>query len=339
MAATLNVFPVVNQYTGIDYDSVAITAVRPDASNRRSIARGLIASSPCNGRMAFYYHGDAGRQPGIYVANDDGTDMRLFEPSEPSDPMSIDPWTVTLSPDGQSVAWHATNMYGLRELRIESPSARFGVSSSVQSDDATTELSRPLFSPDGRWVAYTRSSLDQLNGGVLVLVSTETGTERRIDLPMSMPRAVQISPAFDWSPDSRRVVYAGVVGDMTMEMFCELMVIDVVNLDRDTLTNDSLYKDSPRWLPNGRQVCYVGVTELGSDLFVTEQARAARRLTFDDRMLKFALSISQDGRTALYTEIADNDYESPGLVRTFDLITRKAGPVLEANTALAHWRR
>jgi hypothetical protein len=322
-----------------DLGRTMIIAKRPDGTGQRVIASGLISSAPQNGRIAYFYEDTSGVRPsGIYVANDDGSDSMLFEPLDFRSDAGLNPWSVTLGPDGASVAWVAVDEFGYASLVVRTPSHRWETPLDFITSNPYA-LSVPRFSPDGTYVAYAIiTDTPGISTGSIKLLQTSTGYVREIPASIMPTYSGIMSPPFDWAPDSRRILYAGVFTD-SFVFSSELMVTNIATGLTDTLMRDSMIKESPRWLPGGNQICYVALTENGgADLFLRESTGEVRRLTYEESSLKVGLSISPDGRTALYTEFLNFD-DLFGTVRSFDLIRRVAGPVLATNTDMGHWRQ
>jgi Tol biopolymer transport system component len=322
--------------TGLEVLASTVRAVRPDGTSRRAIISGYVSSSPQHGKVAVFSQGADGLgSPGIWIANEDGSDARLVEPLYSATQSMINPYAITLGPDGMSYAWIAANEQGDLELRVRTASNRWIMPLGLAaSGDATTSV--PSFSPDGRWVAYANPSIDA-TGGEIVLISTSSGATTSIDAPLVPTLATYVAPPFDWSSDGRRLVYAGWVEDDTTGFSTELMTLDVASSARDTLTHDQMLKESPRWLPSGG-ICYFAFADNGMDMFLRDEVGTSRRLTFEESTYKLGLTISPDGRTVMYTEIGSPD-QFYGNIRTYDLAKRSPGPVLATNTDLAYWRR
>jgi hypothetical protein len=336
----INDYGVIGTADELDLSRSTIVAKRADGTGSRPITVGLISSSPQNGRMAFYYADSMGVLPtGIYIAGDDGSSPTLFEPDGVTGKISMNPWSVQLGPDGRSVAWVAADEFGYAQLVVRTPDHRWEIPLDVSVDNPL-DLSVPRFSPDGVYVAYAKASYDMFDAaGSIKLVQTSTGIVRDIDARIMPSLSGAVAPPFDWAPDSRRILYAGIVLDDQYVFSSEPMVTNIATGLTDTLMRDGMVKESPRWLPGGNQILYVGLSEnSGADLFLRDNSGQVRRLTYDESTYKIGVSISPDGRTALYTEFANFDQEL-GIVRSFDLVRRTAGPVLATDTDMGHWRQ
>lgn len=115
--------------------------------------------------------------------------------------------------------------------------------------------SRPSFSPDGKYLAFTAQRQGR---DVLYLLDVERRrTIRRFDLPI---KAVT-SP--EWAPDSRRLVFSGNNGGIT-----DLYIVDVDGRNLRRLTNDRYAVLQPSWSPDGRHIVYVSDQSEDSDLDV-----------------------------------------------------------------------
>jgi Tol biopolymer transport system component len=323
--------------------AIMVEAVRPDGTNRRVVTRGYVGSSPRNGKIALASNGPDGLgQGGVWLADDDGSNPELISADFENGQGRTLPWTVTLGPDGRTVAWINDDLQGGYELRVNTPTRETTVSLGFALGMDESMIAPPGFSPDGRWIAL----VNQFSGVTpsFMLVSTANGETRFVEAGIFGYSLVPAAPPFDWAPDSRRLLYVGLAGSDSLGMSPELMVVDINSGNIDTLTHDfrsgdgSMFrlKESPRWLSTGA-ICYIVYDLDGTDLYLLDQARNSRRLTHDAR-LKMALSIGPDGHTALYTE-ADELGTEFGTVRTFDLAKQSPGPPLANYCDVAVWRR
>jgi hypothetical protein len=322
----------------LDLTATNVTAVRPDGAGRRVVMRGVIASSPRGGKIALLSNGASGnREEGIYIATIDGANDSLVVPSYDDTQYGINPYSVVLGPDAESLAWVTVNQNYMGELRVRSRGRTHIVPLQLSADEMEYTTSVPAFSPNGAWVAYSIENSGTL-GSRVILVNTSSGVHRSIEIPL-FPSIIagMVAPPFDWSSDNQHLLFAGFVENDTIGIGSELMVIDINTQSIDTLTNDLSLKESPRWLPAGG-ICYVANIGRGADLFLRDATGEIHQLTFEESSLKIGLSISPDGRTALYSEFGTYD-QLFSTIRTYDIAKRSLGPVLATQTDIAHWRR
>lgn len=135
---------------------------------------------------------------------------------------------------------------GLRSIRLGEPRTKAGVLTTDPRD------SDPAVSPDGRWIAFSRS-------GVIMLISSDGSRLRQ--LTKGWPGGADIEPRF--TPSGRHVLFVR-LGDETVigsnqGDICSIR-IDGQELRRITSTRAA--DRSPVMSPNGRQIVF-GRTPVG----------------------------------------------------------------------------
>lgn len=310
-----------------------ITAIRTDGTSRRAIVDGFISSSPRNGRIAFYSGGTLGA-PGIYVANDDGSEPSLLVPETEAE--YIWPNYITLGPDGRTVAYISES--------ADAKQARLNIRTTSRSDaevlgPAEVDYSLmcpPVFSRDGRFVAALTTSENFFDQSIL-LFGVEDGSVRSLPVLLSSTSFYSIfSAPFDWSPDGSSIAFVGVT-----ETGADLMRINVTSMRVDTLTRDSIIEDSPRYVGTSNQIIYAGsdpMTFTGSNLYLRDITGSRRQLTHDEETFKLALGISADGRYVVYTEARGSLPDAASPIRVYDIARQSAGAPI-AESIFAVWRQ
>jgi len=106
----------------------------------------------------------------------------------------------------------------------------------------------PLWSPDGKKVAFLRST----DTSVELWVIEATGEDEK-------KLASDVALGFDWSPDSKRLVFssASVVGSMVGEGL-HLQVVDAATGVTEQLTHTDRVDSNPQWAPDGGSIVFVG---------------------------------------------------------------------------------
>lgn len=154
-------------------------------------------------------------------------------------------------------------------------------------------------SPNGKWVAFTRSSKDGSDiykapiGGGKVVRLTSDGVDD--ELPI-------------WSPDSRRIAFVRYAGGEDGEIF----VMDADGSDRRRITDNDTGDADPRWSPDGTQLVYNGgdVDEGAQDVFVVTLANLQRRnLTPDPGINDTFAEWSPDGNTVVYSSFREDQWD------------------------------
>ncbi len=208
--------------------------------------------------------------------------------------------TILVSP-----AWHPsrerlaltsyhTGQPTLIEVEIEQGRIR------MLSDQKTP--SAPVYSPDGRWVAYATTQ----DGDAELYVMRAGGTERR---RLTFHRGIDTAPS--WSPSGKQLVF-------TSDRWGppQLFTINADGTDLRQLTFAGRWNDSPDWSPAGDRIVHVCRLDEGFDLaLIHADGSGWRRLTMgggcenprwapDGRHVVFARS--QGGQRALWVLDVDS---------------------------------
>jgi len=155
--------------------------------------------SPDGRQVAFFWDGENGANPGIYVKLlGEATALRLTTGAD-----SYPAW----APDGKRIAF----VRGEPNGGIYTVSALGGAERKLSSLAPTDQIS---WSPDGKWLAL---SLRNENDRGILLLSIEGGELRRIS--NSKAPAFDRSPAF--APDGQRLGYAGCTHRLSCEVYIQ----------------------------------------------------------------------------------------------------------------------
>jgi TolB protein len=117
-------------------------------------------------------------------------------------------------------------------------------SSRVRLTDNMHNIWRPLWSPDGKQIAFYS---DQ--DGDWDLYVMDGNGESATNLTHN---EVDDRGRFSWSPDSSRLVFDGKYSDPSKEIY-------VVNIEEGILrpiTHDRIWQGNPAWLPDGKRIIY-----------------------------------------------------------------------------------
>lgn len=156
---------------------------------------------------------------GVFVANADGTEMRLVAPGEVGDPVR--------SPDGRQIAFMRWQNTDWRVVVMHADGSGSHVIGSGYS---------PRWSPDGRRIAFA-----QIGGG-LYIADRQGHLVRRLS-----PRA---GDNYAWSPDGTKIAY--LAGDDR-----SLLVTDIRTGASTTLTElPSVSSSGISWSPGGAEIAF-----------------------------------------------------------------------------------
>jgi Tol biopolymer transport system component len=212
--------------------------VNADGSGLRRLTRNAAADeeaawSPDGRKIAFISRRDRGAAE-IYVMNADGTGQRRLTRTR---------WGeggLAWSPDGTKIAFTGTGAGKLRDVYVMNAD---GTHPGQLTATATAEEGDPIWSPDGRQIAYVQSSQLDYDPISRIYVMNADGSGSH---PLSSVR-VRTGPS--WSPDGRKLVFGGPRG-------LYVAAADGSGLHR---LAKSVFPDvAPVWSPDGRKIAFLG---------------------------------------------------------------------------------
>lgn len=176
----------------------------------------------------------------------------------------------------------------------------------------------PVWSPDGRRIAFTRSVMgaDRSSHEAVYVIEADGSHEMRLT-----ETPVFGSPT--WSPDSRRITFAGYrEGSRFEARTCEIYVIDASGGVERRLTSNGAFDSAPSWAP-GRRIAFVRDTV---DEFALATTRAEihamsadgsgrRRLT-RNRVADSEPSWSPDGKRLVFVRGDSDTVRAEGEIYT-----------------------
>jgi Tol biopolymer transport system component len=149
--------------------------------------------------------------------------------------------------------------------------------------------SKPVFSPDGRWLAYLQNG----NGGLDIVVSGPNG-----EAPRVLSAAVSGSPIghFGWAPDSNAVIVVMGVDILAFDLQgtgSSRTIFQGADGTRFNSFNDNL-TDFFR-PPNGDEILFVGTGPKGSGVYRQKLAGGAPIAVVTDQMVPSVWDSNQSG--------------------------------------------
>ena len=151
------------------------------------------------------------------------------------------------SPTGDQLVW---NVEGERDALylgpFENPRKRF----------LTGNAYHPAWSPDGKYLALVEPA-PGCNGGTQISIYDAATAARVRTVVGSSPDNGCFGSSHwpDWSPDGRRIVFAGT--DPAGKAGYDVYVVGVDGNRRRRLTRTEAKESSPKWSPDGRRIAYM----------------------------------------------------------------------------------
>jgi Tol biopolymer transport system component len=252
---------------------VEVYVMNADGSGQRNLTHspatedGGAAWSP-DGRKIVFWRGGAQTSglSELWVMNPDGSGQQRI-----SDHGGAPVW----SPDGQKI------VFASRRDRMSARNPDRNLEIYVMNADGTGQQrlttnsipdANPVWSPDGRTIAFTRSVWRPGRGEVdLYLIAADGSGERKLD-------AVSISDSsFSWSPDGRKIAFVS-----KRDGNDEVYVMNADGTGQRNLTRNPARDGHPVWSPDGKTIGFVSNRGGNRDIYVMNaDGSKQRNLTRD----------------------------------------------------------
>jgi Tol biopolymer transport system component len=207
------------------------------------------------GDALFYWPGGVAGARRIFArVGGDGHPVPL-----PFDPAAIER-LVRLSPDGSSVAYYTATPKGVYEvwvLDLESQSVR------RLAADPVCDCSDAVWSPDGRWIAYTKFGLKERDG-IYVVPADGSASPRRIASVVNVN-----TYTCDWAHDGSALLLSGGTSERADILALPLgSAADSAGPLR-TVVGGPGDQDEARMSPDGRLLAYLSTESGRREVYVT----------------------------------------------------------------------
>ena len=232
-----------------------------------------------------------------------------------------DTHTPAFSPDGNSIAF----------FREASSASQPGIYASAVGSDQLVQITNsdddccPVWSPDGRWIAFSRLHDHQYS---IHLAPADGGGEQKLKaekLLSSQPDGFKLTSAIsldrtldthgvtprrgeiDWSPDGKFLVFGGPTG-------LYLLSVENSEVHRITQTPPNAEDWGPAFSPDGQTLMFVRTHQIGApEEILTISGGETRRLLSEPGQIASPPRWSSDGKSVIFSS---NRTGHPALWRT-----------------------
>lgn len=260
----------------------------------------------------------------IYVANRSGVGpARVTATSGAAAASEKD---VTWSPDSKSLAFFSDAAQpGQSQLYVAALGTAPRELTHIKGD-----VSSPLWSPDGRTIAFLFIENAPRAAGPLAaetrdegVVGTKTYEQRLALVDAASGRLRRISPAdmyvyeYDWSPDSGRIVATAAHGNGDDNWYvAQIYIFDALRV----VAPQSIFKTdmqigTPKWSPDGKSVAFIAGLmsdegSIGGDIYTVSADGSngggeARDVTPEIKASPSSLAWSADSQSIVFCEVVD----------------------------------
>jgi Tol biopolymer transport system component/DNA-binding winged helix-turn-helix (wHTH) protein len=214
---------------------------------------------------------------------------------------------VAFSPEGSQVAFVWTGDGQVRE-RNHIYVSQVGAGSPRRLTNSEWWELAPVWSPDGKYIAFMRFSDDRKEDGIYI-ASSLGGSERRV---YPIPESFRTTKEMDWSPDGKYLAFAE---RNSPSEAATVYLLSLDNLEKHALTipPPAILGDSnPVFSPDGKSIAFLRDYLDTQEIFaVPVEGGTPRQITFDKRMI-LGVSWNADGRDLIFSS---NRGGSPSLWR------------------------
>jgi Tol biopolymer transport system component/DNA-binding winged helix-turn-helix (wHTH) protein len=205
-------------------------------------------------------------------------------------PVSDRAGDASLSPDGNEVAFRrSSDLRDVSGIYVK----QIGSEHVLQLTKNTSD-SAPAWSPDGRFIAFSRYANDLHE---IYMVSSIGGTERMLH------SGAPAHPPVSWSPDGKFIAFTAKEPNQNTY---SISLLSVAALETRKLTEPGAEQQDwgPAFSPDGKELAFVrsnGALTMADIFIVPSQGGAARRLTFDNTVIASPPTWTRDGRSIVFS--------------------------------------
>jgi Tol biopolymer transport system component/DNA-binding winged helix-turn-helix (wHTH) protein len=199
----------------------------------------------------------------------------------------------SFSPDGNQVAFewdgdqpnHTTDIY-IKQIGIDKP---------LQVTNFSGYNFFPIWSPDGRYIAFLHNGHNEPSG--IFLVPALGGPPRKVHEFVQNPKC---KPALSWSPDGKFLVFSEQLGDQPASVK-QLALEDLSVRQLSDPPVPSAGDWSAQFSPDGKSIAFIRDTKDVDDIYVMPASGGTpRRLTFDNRLM-VGLAWTPDSKELIFS--------------------------------------
>lgn len=178
----------------------------------------------------------------------------------------------TFSPDGSKIMF-TSNRNGFREIylvNVDGSGLEQLTNRPAGAPGFDYEVRYPVFSPDGKKIAFACNPEHQFNYEIYIMNADGTGVDQ---MTVTEYKYFNWSPAF--SPDSKKIVFMS-----TRDGRPAIYVMNADGRRVKRLTDDTVRAEDPTFSPDGKKIVYSGSQGGNLDIFVMNaDGKGVTRLT------------------------------------------------------------
>lgn len=220
---------------------------RADGSGRRRITNDMASTGPYwspDGQEIVFMSRRTGDWE-VWVMDADGSDQRQLT----EQPTATD-WSGAWSPDGERIAFYANRDVGTRLFVMEADGSRQR-QLLPSTSDLLTQF-HPTWSPDGRWLVFNGTRVEDQTDGEPHLRSPQYVGIYVVGVDGSLLHRIGTGFKPEWSPDGDHIAYQCPDGDRR----ARICLMTSRGGQARTITSGDREQHEPFWAPDGSRVLF-----------------------------------------------------------------------------------